>query len=274
MTTFLSPCVLDAMPANKTLYCIKQTVCDHVNRMWKNWVIQDFFLFRIYWWIEGFIFQLVACLYWNFVKSWSFWWVPVGQCGSYGCPRRLGLGPQRPSQRNAGKLSFYFATLASRVLNFGSFREFCDYPQEWERTEWKERKDLEAETEIGQEVGTETAGGRETKMKGGGEKTYSFWKINKIRLESLGGGLGGMSGFFSDVSTEQKNKILGVIVSHVEGPDPGTVVIVERSRPRGASPVCTGMCRPLGLSTSRLCSTRACSRAARSPPPWCRTHRR
>ena len=113
MTTFLSPCVLDAMPANKTLYCIKQTVCDHVNRMWKNWVIQDFFLFRIYWWIEGFIFQLVACLYWNFVKSWSFWWVPVGQCGSYGCPRRLGLGPQRPSQRNAGKLSFYFATLAS-----------------------------------------------------------------------------------------------------------------------------------------------------------------
>ena len=111
-------------------------------------------------------------------------------------------------------------------------------------------------------------------MKGGGEKTYSFWKINKIRLESLGGGLGGMSGFFSDVSTEQKNKILGVIVSHVEGPDPGTVVIVERSRPRGASLVCTGMCRPLGLSTSRLCSTRACSRAARSPPPWCRTHRR
>ena len=74
-----------------------------------------------------------------------------------------------------------------------------------------------------------------------------------------------MSGFF--LMCAKKNKILFVTVSHVKGPDPGIVVIVARSRPRGASLVCTGMCRHLGLSTSRLCSTRACSRAARSPLP-------
>ena len=122
MTTFLSPCVLDAMPANKTLYFIKQYVC-----MWscEKWIecerIEIYNTFSDSEFTDGLkgsFCQVVAVayLYLNFVKSWSFWWVPVGQCGSYGCPRRLGLVPQRPSQRNAGKLSFYFATLASRVL--------------------------------------------------------------------------------------------------------------------------------------------------------------
>ena len=185
---------------------------------------------------------------WNFEKKSWFWWVPsVGQCGSHGCRGELG----GPSQRNAGKLSLCFATQARRFLNLVSFREFCE---EWERTEWRERKDLEAETGTGPEVGIviETAGGTETEMREEGK--ICFFEIS-------------IRSFFLNICTIY-------VTLYCPGPDPGTEVTEIRSHPRGASLVCTGMCRPRGLSTSRPCSTRACSRAARSPPPWCPTRPR
>ena len=82
----------------------------------------------------------------------------------------VGSGPSAPVRETLESRACILPHLRVEFLILGFFREFCEYPQEWGRTEWKERKDLEAEAGTGPEVGTETAEGTETEMKGEGKR--------------------------------------------------------------------------------------------------------
>ena len=115
---------------------------------------------------------------------------------------------------------------------------------EWERKELKRRKNPEVARDLaaGTGRGGSTGVGAETGT-GGGQ-----WSLTRVNIISF-------------------------LIFPPPGPDLETVEIVKR-RLRGASRLCTGMCRPPGSSTSLPCSTRACSSQVRSRPPSCPTRPR